>query len=283
MKLYGAVGGGLFCLMIAVLGGAGVGGSTGCSSSSGDDGSSSSGSSSGGIPVPAGCNSDPTLSCVSGSDGITCPSGTTPDSTAGVCSDPSDQGNGTDGFCCIAITDTGCTQDDTVQGCDFPSFGFSCAGGSADPSADDPSLTCSQPTTDPNTGDDLYCCVDNGSTGSGSGSGSGSGGCSDDGSLSCDAGASGVSCPTGTTPDTGTFGICSDPSDQGNGIDGFCCVDQTFTDCQEDDTVTASCDFPSFGFSCSAGSPDPSTDDTSLTCSQPTTDPNTGNDLYCCQ
>jgi hypothetical protein len=237
------------------------------------------------VPIPAGCNSDGSLDCSGGGTGITCPGGTTPDETAGVCSDPSPQADGTDGFCCIAITDTGCAQDDTVTGCDDTSYGFSCASGSADPSADDPSLVCSTPVTDPTTGNDDYCCADTGSASSSGGTSSGgsTGGCDADPSLTCDAGATGVSCDSSTAPDAGTFGICSDPSDQGGGVDGYCCVDQTFTDCTQDDSVTASCDYPSFGFSCSSGSPDPSTDDPSLSCSTPTTDPTTGDDLYCCQ
>ena len=235
-----------------------------------------------GVGVPPGCNSDSSLDCSGGGEGISCPSGTAPNPSAGVCSDPSDQGDGTDGYCCIPFSgDSACSVDDTVTGCEYPSYGFSCTDASTSPDQGDSSLVCSQGVSDPNGNTD-YCCVD-GTSSSGSGSGSGGGGCSDDGSLSCDAGSSGVSCPTGTTPDSGTYGICSDPSDQGDGTDGFCCVDQTFTDCQEDDTVTATCDYPSFGFTCSGGSPDPSTDDPSLTCSQPTTDPNTGNDLYCCQ
>ncbi|HEY1691857.1 MAG TPA: hypothetical protein VGG39_06830 [Polyangiaceae bacterium] len=239
------------------------------------------------MPIPAGCNADDTLDCSGGGTGVSCASGTTPDESAGVCSDPSPQADGTDGFCCIAFADPGCSQDDTVTGCDDTSYGFSCTSGSDDPSVSDTSLVCSTSVTDPTTGNDDYCCADSGGGGGSSGGtssgGSTGGGCSADGSLTCDAGATGVSCDSGTTPDAGTYGICSDPSPQADGSDGFCCVDETFSDCTEDDTVTASCDYPSFGFSCSSGSPDPSTDDSSLTCSDAVTDPNTGNDLYCCQ
>jgi hypothetical protein len=281
MKLHGAVGGVFFCLFAVSLA------ASGCSSSStpdngGGNGGGHGGGSGGGIStIPDGCSADDSLDCSGGGTGITCPSGTTPDPSAGVCSDPSDQGDGTDGFCCIAFSDPGCTQDDTVTAsCEYPSYGFTCASGSADPSADDPSLNCSAPSTDAD-GNDIYCCEDTGSGGTSSG-GSTGGGCASDSSLACDAGTTGVSCDSSSTPDEATFGICSDPSPQSDGSDGYCCVDETFSDCVEDDTVTASCDYPSFGFSCSGGSPDPSTDDPSITCSDPTTDAN-GNDLYCCQ
>jgi hypothetical protein len=146
LHVWKTVGGLLFCL------GASVMASAGCSSSS---------TTTVGVGVPAGCNSDGSLDCSGGGTGISCPSGTTPDETAGICSVPQDNGDGTDGFCCIAITDTGCSQDDTVTGgCDYPSYGFSCTSGSADPSADDSSLTCSTAVTDPTTGNDDYCCTD---------------------------------------------------------------------------------------------------------------------------
>jgi hypothetical protein len=106
-----------------------------------------------------GCAADSSLNCAGGGTGISCPSSTTPDDSAGICSDPSDNGDGTDGFCCITVTDTGCSQDDSVTGCEYPSFGFSCTAGSPDPSADDSSLTCSTPVSDPDGNDD-YCCTD---------------------------------------------------------------------------------------------------------------------------
>ncbi len=101
---------------------------------------------------------DDGLDCSAGGTGISCPGGVTPDDTAGICSDPSSMADGSDGFCCITITDTGCSQDDSVTGCEYPSYGFSCTGGSPDPSADDSSLNCSAPTSDPNGNDD-YCCA----------------------------------------------------------------------------------------------------------------------------
>jgi hypothetical protein len=124
-------------------------------------GSSSSTSSSGSgddSSFGTGCVADNGLDCTAGGTGISCPSGTTPDDTAGICSDPSSQADGTDGFCCITITDTGCSQDDTVTGCDYPSYGFSCTSGSPDPGTEDSSLNCSTATPDPNGNDD-YCCA----------------------------------------------------------------------------------------------------------------------------
>jgi len=286
MKLHGwkTVSGLLFTLAIAAVGGGTSGAELGCSSS---DSSSSSGGgrggSSRGAAIPPGCNADPGLDCSGGGTGVTCPSGAAPDETAGVCSDPSPQADGTDGYCCIDIVDTGCSQDDSVTGCDATSYGFSCAGGSNDPSVDDPSLVCSMAVTDPTTGNDDYCCAD---TGSGSSSGGGDDGsfgtgCVADSSLDCSAGGTGISCPSSTTPDDST-GICSDPTPSSDGTtDGFCCIPITDPGCSQDDSVTG-CDATSYGFSCASGSADPGTDDPSLTCSMAVTDPTTGNDDYCC-
>jgi hypothetical protein len=122
--------------------------------------SSSSGSSSGGddSSFGTGCVADDSLGCADSATGISCPGGTVPDDSAGICSDPTTNSDGTDGFCCITIADTGCSQDDSVTGCEYPSFGFSCTSGSPDPSTEDSSLNCSQPTSDPDGNDD-YCCA----------------------------------------------------------------------------------------------------------------------------
>jgi hypothetical protein len=270
LHVWKTVGGLLFCLGASALA------SAGCSSSS------TSGSVT--IGIPAGCSADDGLDCSGGGQGVDCPSGTTPDETAGICSVPSPQSDGTDGFCCIDITDTGCSQDDSVTGgCDYPSYGFSCTSGSPDPSTEDASLTCSTAVADPDGNDD-YCCADNGS-GSSSGGGSSGGstipGCASDSGLDCAGGGEGISCPSGTTPDD-SAGVCSVPQDNGDGTDGFCCIPITDTGCSQDDSVTGGCDYPSYGFSCTSGSPDPSTDDPSLTCSTAVTDPTTGDDDYCC-
>jgi hypothetical protein len=276
MKLHGLTMG---CLMIC-FGVAGVSAS-GCTATTSSNGNQVQQRPPPGGP-PQGCQDDASLHCSSPDElGISCPAGTSPDSPTLVCSDPTPNPDGSDGYCCITWSGT-CTEDPSVTGCQYPSYGFSCAG-SDTPDQADPTLTCSTATPDPNTGDSLYCCVDAYSGGSSSSSSSSGGGsCAADSSLSCDAGSSGVDCPAGVNPDS-SFGICSDPSPQSDGTDGYCCVTGTFTGCVQDDSVTASCVYPSFGFSCTSGSPDPSTDDPSLSCSTPTTDPNTGNDLYCCQ
>ncbi len=281
MKLHGwkTVSGFLFTVAIAVVGGASSGAELGCSASA--SGSSSSGGGDDG-QFGTGCVADGSLDCSGGGTGISCPSATVPDDSAGVCSDPTPSADGsTDGFCCIAFTDPGCKQDDTVTGCDDTSYGFSCASGSADPSADDSSLNCSTAVTDPTTGNDDYCCADTAASSSGGDDSSFGTGCVADNGLDCSAGGTGISCPSGTTPDD-SAGVCSDPTPSSDGsTDGFCCI--TFSDpgCSQDDTVTG-CDDTSYGFSCASGSADPSASDSSLNCSTAVTDPTTGNDDYCC-
>jgi hypothetical protein len=239
-------------------------------------------------PDIANCNADSTISCTGGAYGYSCAAGSNPEDedTTLSCSVPTADGSNDD-FCCyegFTGSTTTCAPDDelTSQCPDPDSYGYQCAAGD-DPTSYDASLNCSSSVPD-GSQDDFCCTYGAGSTSSGGGSSGGGGdSCTADSSLSCDAGATGVDCPSGVTPDS-SFGICSDPSGQSDGSDGYCCVSgETFSDCTQDDSVTATCDYPSFGFSCSSGSPDPSTDDTSLTCSTPTTDPNTGNDLYCCQ
>jgi hypothetical protein len=261
LHVWKTVGGLLFCVGASALA------SAGCSSSSTTSGPT--------VVVPVGCASDSSLDCSGGGEGISCPSGTIPDDSAGICSVPTTNSDGTDGFCCITVKDTGCSQDPTVTGgCDYPSFGFSCSGGSPDPSTDDSSLTCSSPATDANGNDD-YCCTD-----TPGGTVDTIPGCASDSSLDCSGGGEGISCPSGTVPDD-SAGICSVPTTNSDGTDGFCCITITDTGCSQDPTVTGGCEYPSYGFSCTSGSPDPSADDSSLTCSSPATDAN-GNDDYCC-
>jgi hypothetical protein len=67
--------------------------------------------------------------------------------------------DGSDGYCCISFTSsaTTCAPDETVLGCVYPSYGFSCdATRGDDPTMLDSRLNCSTPTT---VGlEDLYCC-----------------------------------------------------------------------------------------------------------------------------
>jgi hypothetical protein len=285
MKLHGlTIGSILLCLGVAGVGAAGctatASGAAGTTSGSGSGGSGSGGT---GTPQPTvsdfpNCTADSSLACDPSAIGITCPGGTSPDSSQFDCSIPETNSDGTDSYCCITFSAGGsCAPDNTVTCPDPLSYGFTCTTPGDTPDTFDCTLNCS---VDQGTG--AFCCTDNGvcSTSS-SGSGSGGGSCASDSTLACDAGSDGVDCPAGVAPDA-SFGICSDPSPQADGTDGYCCVTATFTDCVQDDSVTAACDFPSFGFSCSPGSPDPSTDDPSLTCSAPATLPD-GNDGYCCQ
>lgn len=231
--------------------------------------------------IPTGCAADATLSCSPDAIGISCPAGTSPDDPTLECSDPTPAGS-SDGYCCIQWVSGGdCTPDATVTGCDYPSYGFSCTAGSAPPDAADATLTCSTPTA--SGSEDLYCCVDN-YTGSGSSSGSTGSGCAPDSTLACDAGSDGVTCASSADNPEADFPgyICSAPSPQSDGSIGYCCATGfTGSTCAQDDSV-AGCAYPSVGFSCT-GSDTPDQADSSLICSDPTIDPNTGDSLYCCQ
>jgi hypothetical protein len=105
-------------------------------------------------------------------------------------------------------------------------------------------------------------------------------GCAEDDSLDCSGGGFGITCPSGTSPDNGQY-VCSDPQANANG-DGYCCIDFSGSypsgdSCAVDDSVTATCEYPSYGFTCT-GSDGPDTGDSSLVCSEPG-----GNGMqYCC-
>jgi hypothetical protein len=254
----------------------------GCSTSS-DDGGTGTGSSGGGSHqppggAPAGCQEDSSLSCTPDALGVTCPAGTSPDSSSLVCSDPTPNAAG-DGYCCIVWSGT-CAEDPSVGGCDYPSYGFSCAG-SDTPDEADATLNCSSATIDPATGDSLYCCEDV-YTGGGSSSG-GDSGCSPDSTLTCDPGADPYDCAAGDNPESYDPSLrCSDPSTQPDGTDGFCCATGFgSSSCAEDPTVDG-CAYPSVGFSC-ASSDTPDEADPTLLCSDAVIDPATGDSLYCCQ
>jgi hypothetical protein len=103
---------------------------------------------------------DLSLACDPGSTGFDCPRGENPEATDSslICSDPSPQTNGTDGYCCATLSGTTtCTQDTSIQDCAYPSVGFSCSGTDT-PEQADTSLTCSTGTPDPSSGLTLYCC-----------------------------------------------------------------------------------------------------------------------------
>jgi hypothetical protein len=240
--------------------------------------------SSSGIPVPAGCVADASLACDPSAVGISCPAGDDPSTTGLLCSAPTPNPDGTDGYCCEPFSSPpSCQPDSTVVGCQYPAYGFACAAGGGSPDQEDPALVCSAPVVDPSSGVDLYCCTDNGS-GSSSGSSSGSGGgCTVDSSLACDAGTDGVDCYAGGNPEADFPGyICSTPSPQADGTDGYCCATGfSGSTCAQDLSVQG-CVYPSIPFSC-AGTDAPDQSDPSLNCSSGVADPNTGDTLYCCQ
>ncbi len=103
------------------------------------------------------CGVDNSLACAAGATGETCTGGATPDTTSQTCSIPTTMPDGSDGYCCFAFASSSstCTPDETVTGCQYPSYGFSCAAGD-DPTSLDPSLNCSVPT--PSGNEDLFCC-----------------------------------------------------------------------------------------------------------------------------
>lgn len=106
-------------------------------------------------------------------------------------------------------------------------------------------------------------------------------GCSADSSVSCAQG-DGWSCDAGDNPEAEQSGLsCSDPTPDGPN-DDFCCFDWSYgtSSCTPDDDLTGSCQAGSYGYQCNAGD-DPSTLDSSLSCSSPTADGS--QDDFCCQ
>jgi hypothetical protein len=65
--------------------------------------------------------------------------------------------DGSYGYCCTPFSSSPstCAPDETVTGCTYPAYGFSCALGD-DPTMIDASLVCSAPV--PVRSTDLYCC-----------------------------------------------------------------------------------------------------------------------------
>lgn len=291
MKLHGlTIGSLLLCLGVAGVSAAGCTVTTSGGAGTSSTGSGSGGSGSGGQPTPTptagdfpGCAADSSLTCDGNAIGISCPSGTSPDSTSYDCSVPTTNPDGTDGYCCITYdASSPCAPDPSVTGCVFPSYGFSCSTPGDTPDMYDCTLNCS---VDQGTG--TFCCDDNGACSGGGSSGGtssgGTGGCVADSTLACDAGSDGVSCPPGGNPEADFPGyICSAPSPQPDGSDGYCCATGfSGSTCSQDPTVDG-CAYPSVGFSC-AGTDSPDQADPSLNCSTGVADPTTGDTLYCCQ
>jgi hypothetical protein len=152
MKLHGAVGGVLFCILAGALGAAG------CSSSSTGTGSGGSGE-----PTPTGCNQDNSLSCTGNAYGYACAAGDNPQNYDNlICSDPTPNGSDDD-FCCFVdpggsgLGSTTCNPDDNLTSvCTPGTYGFVCAAGD-DPTTYDSTLTCSTPT--PDGANDDFCCT----------------------------------------------------------------------------------------------------------------------------
>jgi hypothetical protein len=109
------------------------------------------------------CNYDATVTCTAGA-GYSCATGANPPDQADptlVCSTPT-TANSVDQYCCYTNTltpPTGatCGQDQSVQGCDPGSYGFSCSGTDT-PDQDFSNLTCSTGT---GSGPTLFCCTYN--------------------------------------------------------------------------------------------------------------------------
>jgi hypothetical protein len=266
------------------------GGSSGTASSSGATGSSGAGTSSGvssgsggSSGAPAGCVADASRRCTGHTIGVSCPAGDDPNQNAGLyCGPPTPNPDGTDGYCCDTIGGgTPCQNDPTVTGCAYPSYGFSCTG-SDTPEQEDPTLTCSTGLPDPSAGLTLYCCVDNGGGGSSGTSSGGGPSCVVDATLACRPGTDGVDCVAGGNPEADFPGyVCSPPSPQADGSDGYCCATGfAGSTCVQSFSVQG-CTYPTIGFSC-AGTDTPGEADPSLNCSAGVVDPQTGDVLYCC-
>jgi hypothetical protein len=214
-----------------------------------------------------GCAADSTLACVSGTTGESCFGGALPDSSSQICSDGTSMTDGSIGYCCAPFSGGvgTCAADPSVTGCQYPSYGVSCASGDV-PTTYDASLVCSNPTA--SGGEDLYCCTyGTASTAT----------CTSNSSLSCVAGSAGFSCPAGSSAPA-SDGSCSIPvTDPTTGDDDYCCLTTLPTSCTLDDSLV--CVAGSWGFTCAAGdSPDAS--DPTLVCSAPTS--GTTTDSYCC-
>ncbi len=106
------------------------------------------------------CSADSNVNCSGGGFGFTCTSTDTPDQddSSLECSTGTASGSNTQ-YCCIQYSSGSsnpCSEDDTVQGCQSGSYGFSCTGSST-PQQQDSSLNCSTGTAG-NNGDTVFCC-----------------------------------------------------------------------------------------------------------------------------
>ncbi len=129
--------------------------------------------------------------------------------------------NGAGDYCCV--TSSTCSFDANVSGCVSGSYGYSCAVGDAPPDAADPTLVCSEPTTQ--NGQDEYCCYTNTTTAPATAT------CQQDASVTgCAADSYGFSCTGTDHPEVDFSGItCSTTGTPGTDLNGnaatlFCCT-----------------------------------------------------------
>jgi hypothetical protein len=188
--------------------------------------------------------------------------------------------NGMYDYCCVPATTYDCQLDYTVtQGCASGTYGYSCTPDSPPPDYSVSSIVCSIPAVT-STADD-YCCATLSATSSST--------CSQDSSVTgCQDGSFGFSCTGTDTPDQSysTDLSCSDgvvgQDAFGNDATLYCCLysssSTTPSSCVPDSTVT--CNGGAAGYTCLQGDPSPEAADSSLTCSDPTTQ--NGFDMYCC-
>jgi len=247
-------------------------------------------------PAPASdCGVDPSvLGCSGGSVGYSCRGSASPDvdSASLACSVGQPAGGGTILYCCIEYTTSlqACSRDDSVRGCAFGSFGFSCVG-QAVPTQTDPSLVCDQGQA-ANSGATIYCCglagapvgAPGGTPGGNPPPSMGGGLCGEDPSVTgCAVGATAYSCTEDALPSqTVASLVCSDgvPGSVA-GTTSFCCLPQTAAGACRADPAIQGCAGNSYGFSCT-GPATPDQTYPSLTCGAPTPDAS-GRALYCCQ
>jgi hypothetical protein len=208
-------------------------------------------------------------------------------------SSPSGNPGGGSGGEVVITPPTGCTQDSTVD-CSGGGDGFSCASGD-NPEAEDSSLSCSTPTTV--GGNDTYCCFEYPSGDFSSTT------CEPDDDLTSacpDEDSYGYQCASGDNPSTLDSSLnCSTNTPDPDGVhDDYCCTyggsssssgGTSSGGTSSGGTIPAGCTADSSvdcsgsgadGYSCAAGD-NPEAEDSSLSCSTPTTD-SSGNDTYCC-
>jgi hypothetical protein len=195
--------------------------------------------------------------------------------------------SGSSGGEVIITPPTGCAQDSSVD-CSGIGDGFSCMTGD-NPEAEDPTLSCSTPTS--SAGEDDYCCF--------TFSGGGSTTCVADDDLTAvcpDPDSYGYQCDSGDDPTSLDSSLnCSQSTPDADGVhDDFCCTlggsSSTSSsgsssggvvpaNCTADSTID--CSGGGDGFSCDSGD-NPEVEDPTLSCSTSTPDADGVHDDFCC-